>query len=273
MSTGAEQPGTGIAASATIIIPARLGSSRFPGKVLASDTGKPLVQHVAEGASRARCAARVVVATDSPRVRDALAPFGTEVVLTSPDHANGTSRLAEAARVLGLAPEAIVVNAQGDEPEMPGPVIDAAVTALVEGGAGGAGGAGVSIGTAAAPLGDAGEAANPHVVKVVRDLRGRALYFSRAAIPHDRDGTRDPAAGPLRHVGVYAYRRAFLEAYAALPATPLERSEQLEQLRALEHGHGIAVALVPAAHAGIDTPEQYAAFVARWRAARARGGG
>lgn len=268
MGSGAEQQGTGGTARATVIIPARLGSSRFPGKVLASETGKPLVQHVAEAARLARCAARVVVATDSPRVRDALAAWGTEVVLTSPDHPNGTSRLAEAARVLGLAPEAIVVNAQGDEPEMPGPVIDAAVGALVECGAGGAG---VAIGTAAAPLDDPGEAANPNVVKVVRDLRGRALYFSRAAIPHDRDGTRDPAAAPLRHVGVYAYRRAFLEAYTALPATPLERSEQLEQLRALEHGHGIAVALVPAAHAGIDTPEQYAAFVARWRAAHPRG--
>ncbi len=245
---------------ATVIVPARLGSTRFPGKVLARETGKPLVQHVVEAAQRATCAARVVVATDSDEVRAALVPFGTEVVMTSPAHENGTSRLAEAARVLGLMGSAIVVNAQGDEPEMAGAVIDAAVVALVSV-------PGAVIGTVAAPLPDPAEAANPNVVKVVRDAAGRGLYFSRAAIPFDRDGKRGStdAAWPLRHVGVYAYRCETLSRYAAIPMSPLERCEQLEQLRALEAGWTIGVGLVKAAHAGIDTPEQYAAFVARWR--------
>ncbi|MFN0012497.1 MAG: 3-deoxy-manno-octulosonate cytidylyltransferase [Phycisphaerales bacterium] len=245
---------------ATIVIPARLASTRFPEKVLAAQTGKPLVQHVAEGAARAACAGRVVVAADHARIADALRPFGTTVVMTREDHPNGTSRLAEAAAALGLADDEIIVNAQGDEPEMPGAVIDAAVAALVESRR-------AAVGTAAAPFAPGESAADPNIVKVVRTLDGHALYFSRALIPHDRDGAGMHAGTPaLRHVGVYAYRVGFLKTYIALPATPCERAERLEQLRVLEHGHAIAVAVVPAAHAGIDTPEQYAAFVARWRA-------
>ncbi len=244
--------------AAVVIVPARLASTRFPEKVLAARTGKPLVQHVAEAAAAARSAASVVVAADDPRIAAALVPFGTRVVMTRGDHPNGTSRLAEAAAALNLPPDQVVVNAQGDEPELAGDVIDAAVRALLAT-------PGASVGTAAAPLPEA-DFANPNVVKVVRGLDGRALYFSRAPIPHDRDARREDAARPLRHVGVYAYRRSFLDQYHRLPSTPLERAEQLEQLRVLEHGHTIAVGLVAAAHAGIDTPEQYEAFVARWQA-------
>lgn len=244
--------------SAVIIIPARLASTRFPEKVLASRTGRPLVQHVVDAARKCACASLVAVATDHQRVADALAPFGTRVLLTSPDHPNGTSRLAEAARLLNLSGDQIIVNAQGDEPEMAAQVIDAAVTALAET-------PGASVGTVAAPLQPGENPADPNLVKVVRRPDGTALYFSRSLIPFDRDSRREPEARPLRHIGVYAYRRAFLEKYAAMPGTPLERSEQLEQLRALEHGYTIAVALCPSAQQGIDTPEQYDAFVRRYR--------
>jgi 3-deoxy-manno-octulosonate cytidylyltransferase (CMP-KDO synthetase) len=255
--------------SAVVIVPARLASTRFPEKVLAALTGKPLVQHVAEAAASARCAKSVVVAADDPRIADALRPFGTRVVLTSKSHPNGTSRLAEAARLLGLAPSDVIVNAQGDEPEMQSAAIDGAVSALVSSGR-------AAVGTVAAPLASLAEHADPNVVKVVRDQTGHALYFSRATIPLWRDAPKPGSAAtpplaqpspapPLRHIGVYAYRRDFLERYTALPPTPLEQTEQLEQLRALEHGHAIAVATIQAAHPGIDTPEQYQAFVERWK--------
>lgn len=240
----------------TVIIPARLGSTRFPEKVLASATGKPLVQHVVEGARRAASARRVVVATDHPRVREALASLGTDVIMTDASHPNGTSRLAEAAAKLALGDDEIVVNAQGDEPEMAGEVIDAAVRAL--------GQEGVSVGTVATPLAAGQDPGNPNLVKVIRDQAGRALYFSRSPIPLYRDaGVTAPVR--LRHVGVYAYRVAFLRRYVAMTPTPLELAEQLEQLRVLEHGLRIGVEIVAAAPEGIDTPEQYAAFVARTR--------
>lgn len=242
---------------ATIVIPARLASTRFPEKVLAAVTGKPLVQHVAEAAARAACAASVVVAADHARIAEALRPFGTRVVMTREDHRNGTSRLAEAAAILGLRDDEIVVNAQGDEPEMPGEAIDSAVGALRNA-------PNAVVGTAAAPLCDATEAADPNIVKVALTRDGHAMYFSRALIPHQRDGRVAPGLW-LRHVGVYAYRVGFLKQYVALSPAPCELAEQLEQLRVLEHGFAIAVGRVAAAHAGIDTPEQYAAFVARWQ--------
>lgn len=277
----------------TAIIPARLASERFPRKVLASDTGLPLVVHVLRAARRAAAVHRALVATDSEEVARAVRGAGGEAVLTRPDHPNGTARLAEAAELLGLPDDDVVVNAQGDEPELPPDTIDAAVAALTdaEPAAGDSPVPPPSIGTAAAPLADPAEIADPNVVKVVRDARGRALYFSRAPIPHHRDPLpprrdplpprRDPAdrphpaspapdaAAPLRHIGLYTYTAGFLRRYAALPPTPLERTEKLEQLRALEHGCAIAVALVPAAHPGVDTPEQYAAFVRRHAAAHA----
>ncbi len=246
---------------ATIIIPARLGSTRFPGKVLADRTGWPLVRHVYERAKLAACASRVVVATDDERVRAAVVRFGGECVMTRADHPNGTSRLAEAAGILGLGADAVVVNAQGDEPELEPALIDAAVGALESSGA--------PMATVAIPFGADEDVRNPALVKVVLGGDGRALYFSRAVIPHARDGSAGDAMRPLKHVGIYVYRRAFLDEYARLPATRLEATEQLEQLRALYHGHAIAVAVVDTrTHGGIDTPEQYEAFVARWRGGR-----
>jgi 3-deoxy-manno-octulosonate cytidylyltransferase (CMP-KDO synthetase) len=244
----------------TIIIPARLASTRFPEKVLAARTGRPLVQHVAEAAAKASCSSggQVVVAADHERIAAALRPFGTRVVMTRADHPNGTSRLAEAAASLGLGPDDVVVNAQGDEPEMAGEVIDLAVAALESGPH--------QVGSVAAPFGPGDDPANPNIVKVVRRIDGSALYFSRALIPFDRDQRNDPRAQPLRHIGVYAYRRAFLEKYVTLPPTPLEQAEQLEQLRVLEHGYSIGVQVCKRAHAGIDTPEQYEQFVKRWNA-------
>ncbi len=245
--------------SAVIIVPARLASTRFPQKVLAARTGMPLVQHVVERARLARCCRQVVVAADDRAIARALELFGTRVVLTSPDHLNGTSRLAEATTLLNLGPDEIIVNVQGDEPEIEPATIDAAARALIEI-------SGAVVGTVACVLTSDADFVNPNVVKVVRRMDGGALYFSRASIPNDRDARRDAVSAPMRHVGVYAYRADFLQRYARLPMTPLERSEQLEQLRVLEHGLTIGVGVCEPGALGIDTPEQYDAFVARWNA-------
>ena len=250
-------PGSSSVGGAVVIIPARLGSVRFPGKVLADATGSPLIRHVCEAARSARCVERVVVATDDVRVRAAVERFGGEAVMTG-EHPNGTSRLGEAAATLGLEADRIIVNVQGDEPEIEPGLIDLSVEALVESGADAA--------TAACPLGPDDRHDDPNVVKVVLDGRGMAMYFSRAPIPHRRDHDDGACARPLRHVGLYVYRRAFLDEYLRLPATPLELAEKLEQLRILEHGRRIAVAVAEGTSRGIDTPEQYAAFVERWRA-------
>lgn len=242
----------------TVIIPARLGSTRFPGKILAARTGRPLIQHVVEAASRSRAVSRVVVAAEDRAIVDAVRAFGGDAVLTG-EHPNGTSRLAEAARLLDLPAASVVVNVQGDEPELDPSYIDAAVATLLAGSA--------PMATVAAPFAPGDDPRDPNIVKVVLRADGRALYFSRSLIPYPRD----PGAGapPLRHAGLYAYRRSFLDVYASLPMTTLERTEALEQLRALVHGHDIAVAVCAGApHAGIDTPEQYEAFVRR-AAARA----
>jgi 3-deoxy-manno-octulosonate cytidylyltransferase (CMP-KDO synthetase) len=239
------------------IIPARLGSTRFPEKVLASATGKPLIRHVWENARRATLPTRLVVATDHERIRTACAGFGAEVVLTRADHPNGTSRIAEAAELLGLADDTVVVNIQGDEPELEPEAIDGAVMALSRGGA--------EVGTVASPLREGQDPADPAIVKVVLGVDGRALYFSRSLIPFPRERGAAPV---LRHVGLYAYRAGFLKQYAGLPPTPLERAESLEQLRVLEHGRGIRVSVVRCEATGIDTPEQYAAFVARHRSSQ-----
>ena len=244
--------------AATVIIPARLGSTRFPGKVLADRTGKPLIQHVYERARLASCAARVVIATDDERVRAAVLRFGGECVMTSPDHPNGTSRLAEAARTLGLGPSDIVVNAQGDEPELEPQLIDAAAELMQSSGA--------HMGTAAVPFAEGEDVANPALVKVVLAGDGAAMYFSRSVVPFNRD-SGNASVRPLKHIGLYVYRRSFLDTYLQLPQTHLETTEQLEQLRVLYHGHRISVAVLNIrSHGGVDTPEQYDAFVARWRA-------
>jgi len=250
---------------ATVIIPARMGSTRFPGKVLASATGKPLIQHVWEAARAAKSAPRTVIATDDEQVRAAVLAFRGECVLTG-EHPNGTSRLAEAARTLALGPDEIVVNVQGDEPELEPSVIDDAVAALVRTGA--------PVSTVAQPFADGEDPSNPNLVKVVLRADGTAMYFSRALIPYPRDGaptTQSPdLRGPLKHVGLYCYRRAFLDRYLTLEPAPPELTEHLEQLRILYHGFPIAVAVAPSrSFGGIDTPEQYEAFVKRWRARNA----
>jgi len=254
------ESGTGSGARAVGIIPARLGSTRFPGKMLASETGRPLVLHTLEAAQKSARLERVVVATDDDGIASAVRGAGGEAVMTSASHPNGSSRLAEAADVLGLADDAVVVNVQGDEPEIDPGLIDLAVDALV--------GSGADVATVGSPFGPGQDPADPNIVKVVVDCRGRALYFSRSLVPFDRDGAGGGGgvAGPLKHVGLYVYTAGFLRRYVGLAETPLERTERLEQLRVLEHGHTIAVAVAEAHHVGIDTPAQYAAFVARWRA-------
>jgi 3-deoxy-manno-octulosonate cytidylyltransferase (CMP-KDO synthetase) len=240
--------------SVIVIIPARMASTRFPGKVLADRTGRPLIQHVWEAARRAASAERVVIAADDERVERAARDFGAECVLTRTDHPNGTSRLAEAAAKLGLKADAVVVNVQGDEPELEPSLVDAAVGALET--------ARTPMATAAVPFGPDEDARDPNLVKVVVRADGRAMYFSRASIPAARDGG---GVRPLKHVGLYVYRRPFLDTYLSLAETELEKTEKLEQLRVLWHGHDIAVAVRDIrTHGGIDTPEQYEAFVRRW---------
>jgi 3-deoxy-manno-octulosonate cytidylyltransferase (CMP-KDO synthetase) len=244
------------------VIPARFASTRLPGKPLLSETGRPLIQHVVEAARRARSLGRVIVATDDRRIADAVARFGGEVVMTRTDHATGTDRVAEVAA--GLKDARIIVNIQGDEPEVTGEALDCAV-ALLENDAE------PPMATLATPIRDLAVYHDPACVKVVCSRRGRALYFSRSPIPCHRDGPPDPtrAAQPLGylHLGLYAYRREFLLAIASLPPSSLEAAEKLEQLRVLDAGYPIAVGLVDEPAIGIDTPDDYRRFVARWRAA------
>lgn len=253
--------------SVVAIIPARLGSTRFPRKALADETGTPLVVHVCEAASRAERVSRVVVATDSDEIGDVCRGGGFEAVLTG-EHPNGTSRLVEATDRLGLDATEIVVNVQGDEPEIEGEIIDGAVVAL-EATGGALGGLAASVGTVVSPIRDEADAADPNIVKAALGVLdpetgvARSLYFSRAVVPHDRD--QDGVVRRFRHLGIYAYRVGTLREYPALGETPCERAERLEQLRWLEHGRLINGAVRDASHAGIDTPEQYRAFVARWR--------
>lgn len=244
---------------AVAIIPARFAATRLPGKLLAADTGKPLIQHVYERARDAKRIERVLVATDDERIVDAVRAFGGEALMTRADHLSGTDRIAE---VAGELEADIVVNVQGDEPEIDPQHLDRLVELLDEDDS-------ADIATLACPFAvlDAGDPTNPHAVKVVLDLNSQALYFSRAAIPypriHETTGAAHQPAPYLLHLGVYAYRRAVLLRLAALAPTPLERTEKLEQLRWLEHGLSIAVAIVDHAAVGVDTPEDYAAFVRR----------
>ena len=250
----------------SVIIPARYASTRLPGKPLADIAGKPMIVRVAERAQRAG-AERVVVATDDERIRAAAETHGVAACLTRADHPTGTDRLAEAARLLGLADDAIVVNVQGDEPLL-APSLIRAVAELL------AAHPDAAIATACHPIADPAEAFNPNVVKVVLDANRYALYFSRATIPWARDefaGRRDviPAGLPLyRHYGLYAYRVGFLRLYPTLSPAPIERFEALEQLRALWHGHRIVVEITGGTPApGVDTEDD----LAQVRALYARG--
>lgn len=238
----------------TVLIPARLASTRLPDKPLADIAGKPMVVRVADQARRSG-ALRVVVATDSDAIARACAAHGVDTVMTRADHPSGSDRLAEACERLGLDGDHTVVNVQGDEPLIDPALIDAVASALQRQ-------PDASMGTAAHTIGNAADARNPNVVKVVTDARGLALYFSRAPIPWWRDGygtdmiERLAQPAPLRHIGIYAYRASFLRAFPAMAASPLEQIEALEQLRALWHGHRIAVHVTDHAPGpGVDTPE------------------
>lgn len=241
--------------SFTVIIPARLASTRLPNKPLADLGGKPMVVRVAERAAQSG-AAQVIVATDHDDILAACRAHGVEVRMTRADHPSGTDRIAEVAAAIGLAADAVVVNVQGDEPLID-PALIAATAAQIDGA--------VPMATAAHPIAELADVFNPNVVKVVLDQTGRALYFSRATIPWHRDGfagerhTLPPGYTPLRHIGLYAYRNQFLQAYPQLSVSPLEQIEALEQLRVLWHGHPIAVHVTDSAPAaGVDTPEDLA---------------
>lgn len=240
------------------VIPARFASTRLPGKPLLSDTGRPLIAHVVEAARRARSLERVLVATDDPRIARAVADHGGEAVMTREDHPTGTDRVAEVAA--GLPHARVIVNLQGDEPEISGAAIDRLVELLADDPE-------APMATLATPITLDSVHHDPSCVKVVMNGRGRALYFSRAPIPFHRD----PAVGPLGflHLGIYAYRRDFLLGLARLPQSPLESAEKLEQLRVLEAGFPIAVGVVDEPSIGIDTPDDYRRFVERWRGGRA----
>ena len=244
--------------AATVIIPARYASTRFPAKIVASETGKPLVQHVVDQVRRCGRVREVLVAVDDARIAAALEPFGTRCVMTDPNHPSGTDRIAEVARGLD---DAIVVNVQGDEPEIEPAIVDGLIERLET--------SDDDMATAATPFPAGADPGDPNLVKVVMTLDGRAMYFSRSVVPFQRDKS-ELAAAPTYylHLGIYAYRRDFLLQYAAWPPTACEAAEKLEQLRALEHGRAIYVLKVGRATHGIDTPEQYAAFVKRWKAER-----
>lgn len=246
-----------MAREAVAIIPARLGSTRFPAKALAAETGKPLVVHVCEQASKAKSVHRVVVATDADEIRSAVESHGFEVVMTSVEHQNGTSRLAEASKALGLDDDQLVVNVQGDEPEIEPAVIDAA-------GKAGAQIDGIGVGTVVTRIFTDEDFRNPNIVKAVLGMdRGgarAAIYFSRAPVPFPRSSPGDP---PYRHVGIYAYSVASIRTYLDLTPSEIEQTESLEQLRWLAHGYPILACVVDSSHSGIDTPEQYRAFVER----------
>jgi 3-deoxy-manno-octulosonate cytidylyltransferase (CMP-KDO synthetase) len=241
------------AMTAVGVIPARYAASRFPGKPLVSIAGLPMVRRVWEGASSAKTLRAVIVATDDARIAEACRGFGAPVVMTRPDHPTGTDRLAEVA--MGLEDE-IIVNIQGDEPLIEGFVVDAAVAALEESGE-------APMATVIHPA-EEDDLDDPNRVKVVLDRRGDALYFSRSRIPAQRAGA--PAPPYWQHVGLYAYRREFLLEFVGLEPTPLERSEQLEQLRALEHGHRIRCAKIREWRSvPVDVPEDVARVEARLR--------
>ncbi len=250
---------------ALVVIPARFASTRLPAKLLLAETGKPLVVHTADRAAAASHVGRVVVATDDDRIAEAVRAHGYEAVMTSPSCASGTDRVAEVARDSDAD---VVVNVQGDEPEVDPGLIDALIDATEADPS-------ADLFTASVPFEDVAQADDPAAVKVVVDSSGRALYFSRARIPFHRDADAVPperrhdAIAPRLHVGIYAFRRPALLEFAEWTPSALERTEGLEQLRALDNGMAIHVVAWHAGHAGIDTREDYDLFMARHGCVRA----
>jgi 3-deoxy-manno-octulosonate cytidylyltransferase (CMP-KDO synthetase) len=249
-----------------VVIPARYGSTRLPRKMLLRQTGKTLLQHTFEAAAAAKRPASVLVATDHAEIAAEVQRFRGEFIMTSPDCASGTDRVAEVARKLPRAD--ILVNVQGDEPEMSPENIDRVIELLEQNPS-------IRMATLATPLPSSDLLQNPACVKVVFDDAGRALYFSRSQIPFIRDLPVENLQNPrpfndppvfYQHLGIYAYRRDALLEFAALPPSSLENAEKLEQLRVLQAGHTILVGVVEHASSGIDTPADYAAFVARRKA-------
>ncbi len=231
--------------SVTVIIPARMGSTRFPGKPLALISGKTLIQRCCESAARAEGVDRVVVATDSKRIAAGARSGGLQAVLTEGEFRTGSDRVAKAATILGLDLDDIVVNIQGDQPLCPPSMVEEAIKPLFEE-------ADLDLSTLAVTL-EPGEESDPGKVKVVLDSVGNALYFSRAAIPHPRD--RDAASLFLKHLGIYAFRNSSLQAFSLLPTGILEDIEKLEQLRALENGYRIKVAVTDLDSPSVDIPQ------------------
>ncbi len=263
------------------VIPARYSSTRLAGKVLAKDTGKFLIQHTYEQACKATLPQGVIIAADDEKIIAAAQSFGAECILTSTEHQSGTDRIAEAVKKLAdsvqrtagretLNADDIIVNIQADEPEIDPAYIDKVAQLLVDN-------PDYPMATLAAPIENAADVTNPNIVKVVvawnnktfsrhRNDAGRAIYFSRSSIPYDRQkaGIGD-LKNYLRHLGIYAYRKDILLKITTLPQSPLEKIEKLEQLRAIENGYGILVGKVEHTCDGIDTPEQYAEFVKRYK--------
>ena len=233
------------------VIPARFASSRFPGKALAPLAGKPVLQHVYERASQARYLSKLIIATDDDRIAKAARSFGAQVQMTRSDHLSGTDRVAE---VASSEHAHVIVNIQGDEPLIDPGAIDAAALALLDD-------PDLPMATLKKRIEIPSEVDNPNVVKVVSNLAGDAVYFSRCAIPYIRDAgpyVRDGSHSGIvhfKHIGLYVYRREFLLAYSGLPVGPLEQAERLEQLRAIENGYRIRVVETEYESLGVDTPE------------------
>ena len=236
------------------VIPARFSSTRFACKVLAKDTGKFLVQHTYEQACLAKLPEKVIIATDDEKIVAAAETFGAECIMTSVEHKSGTDRIAEAVADMDVD---IVVNLQADEPEIEPGNIDYLAQLLIDN-------PDYQMATLAADFQNTQQVADPNIVKVITDCNNSAIYFSRFPIPYDREKTGvGDVQNYLRHLGIYAYRKQFLLNITALPQTPLERLEKLEQLRAIENGFPILVGKVKHVCDGIDTPQQYAEFVKR----------
>jgi 3-deoxy-manno-octulosonate cytidylyltransferase (CMP-KDO synthetase) len=256
------------ALSAVIVIPARFASTRFPGKPLARQTGKYLIQHVVEQARKVSSASDVVVATDDSRIAEAVASFGGRVAMTRADHESGTDRIAEVVQQKEFLGAEIVVNVQGDEPEVEPELVGKLIRELETFES-------VDIATAAVPFERLADVENPNMVKVVTDAADFALYFSRSVIPFDRSGAFGRGAQAValtppyrKHLGIYAYRRDALLELSEQPVCELEQFEKLEQLRALYLGMQIHVTFATHGPHGIDTPDDYAAFVERYNSGK-----